>query len=117
MNKYYKIKVGIEEFSIDENDIPRIVEAMKNNDMVKLASGLFRGQAILAVCRDSERENKELLLTSPQKTQEQIDAESRQETLKRQKKYCAICDHDGWEIFTKGNERLVKPCICTIIKN
>ncbi len=116
MNKYYKIKVGIEEFAVDETDIPRIVEAMKNNDMVRLSSGLFRGQAILAICRDSEREDKELQLTASQKTNEAIEAESRQEILKKQKAECNICNHTGWEVYNIGAERRVKPCECRVIK-
>ena len=50
--KKFKIKVGIDEFIIKESDMPRVVEAMRTNNMVALACGVFRGSAILAVYED-----------------------------------------------------------------
>ena len=96
-----------------ECDIPRIVEAMKKNDIVKLEYGLFRGQAILALCRDIEKENNEHMLMSSTKTPEQEKKEADETQIKKQISECTICDHDGWESIEKNGERMVRKCACT----
>lgn len=118
MKQFYKIKVGIEEFSVEESDIPRIAEAMKHNDMVKLDCGLFRGSAILAVCRDEEREKQQLLIeTTPQTTEEELE-KIRIDGIKRdQRLNCEICGHTGWKEDFREESLVRVPCDCTLIKN
>lgn len=113
--QFYKIKVGIEEFPVEEKDIPRIAEAMKHNDMVQLECGLFRGNAILAVCRDTEREERAFMLSSaPVLTEEEIQEKARQEKLKEQRMNCEICNHTGLKEELR-NEIVVRvPCECSL---
>jgi hypothetical protein len=115
MNKCYKIKVGIEEYPVKEEDLPRIISAMKTNDMVKLDCGIFRGQAILAVCQDFEEEKRVVLSFSPaSKEQELIEENEKQ--LEKQKSECEICNHTGWIFVDKGRETVAKYCQCTVLK-
>lgn len=116
MSNIYKIKVGIEEFEVKEEDIPRIVEAMKNNDIVKLDSGLFRGSAILAVCRDFEKEIERNMLTTPEKSLDEIAEEEKKAKLKEQRLACTICDKKGWRIGTRDGKDCASPCECQSIK-
>lgn len=116
MTQFYKIKVGIEEFSVEETDVPRIVEAMKSNDMVKLNCGIFRGNAILAVCRDIEKEEQARLIASaPKKTPEQLQDEAIEKIIKEQKMKCELCGHTGWKESKKGEKLVRIPCYCTIL--
>lgn len=112
MNKYYKIRVGIEEYPVDEKDISRILQAMQTNEIVRLDCGMFRGQAILAVIRDTNKEFQEALssLPGPEPTIEEI--------LNNQRLACSRCDKKGY-LFeeklnekTKITEKFVKICIC-----
>lgn len=119
MNKYFKIKVGIEEFPILESDIPRIVEAMKKNEMVKLEHGIFRGQAILAITRDLEKEESELR-ASVNSTYSDKEKEI-EETIKKQIAECTSCGQKGYTIINKVLENghpnpVVKKCSCTIYR-
>lgn len=114
--KHYKIKVGIEEYPIDEIDIPRIVEAMKNNDMVKLDCGIFRGQSILAVARDIEKESSVSMIQIPAlDSQEHIE----RKRIEQQIYECTICGKEsgyskGWIINkNEKGERIAKRCVCT----
>ena len=84
MTKLYKIKVGIEEYPVSETDLPRIVQAMKSNNMVQLEYGLFRGNAILAVVRDLEKEREVMYLTEHAPTPEQIEENKKQEEKNEQ---------------------------------
>ena len=120
MIKYFKIKVGIEEFSVNENDIPRIVEAMKTNEMVKLDCGIFRGQAILALTRDIEREEKERLDTELSSTEEKKQKTINEE-IEKQISECDLCNKKGYTIvdkrFPNGSPNpVVKKCSCTIYR-
>ena len=116
-NKIYKIKVGIEEFEVKEADIPRIVEAMKTGNMVQLDSGLFRGNAILAVCRDFEKEMTLALCAPTKETPEQIEDKEKKEKLKSQRLNCEICHHTGWaEGKRKDGSSAMFPCECQVIK-
>jgi hypothetical protein len=116
MNKIYKIKVGIEEFEVSENDIPRIVEAMKSGDMVQLHCGLFRGNAILALCRDFDKEMETSLLECPKKSQEQIEEESNEAKLKDNRLKCELCKHTGWrEGVRQDGTTAMFPCECQVL--
>lgn len=112
--KYYKIKVGIEEYSVDEVDIPRIAMAMQNNDIVKLESGLFRGQAILAVCRDTEREEREALSKPKELSSEEMKERERDLKIAQQKADCRLCEK-GWIHINVGNEKIAKRCKCNFL--
>lgn len=121
MNQYYKIKVGIEEFSVEEKDIPRIAEAMKHNDMVQLECGLFRGNAILAVCRDEEREKKERTLVAFNSTESVEERQKREEEnkitekKKEQRINCEICGHTGWKEELREKSVVRVPCECQLL--
>lgn len=119
MNKLYKIKVGIEEFPIEEKDIPRITEAMKNNDMVALDSGIFRGSAILAICRDEEREKRATMLETMKPTPEQLERFKNEEQLREienrkraNRLICELCDHSGWKEEMRNEEVIRVICDC-----
>lgn len=119
MTKFYKIKVGIEEYTVNEIDIPRIVEAMKNNDMVKLECGIFRGNAILAVCEDIEKTSAFDSLPPP-KTDEELKQDELQKIRKEKRLNCDICSHTGMKEELRkskfGYEELIRvPCDCQII--
>jgi hypothetical protein len=115
-NKFYKIKVGIEEFQVKEADIPRIVEAMKTGNMVQLESGLFRGNAILAVCRDFEKEIQLALSAPTKETPEQIEDKEKKEKLKEKRLKCEICNHTGWvEGKRRDGSVAMFPCECQVI--
>lgn len=116
MDNIYKIKVGIEEFEVSEKDIPRIVEAMKNNDIVKLDCGLFRGQAILAVCRDLEKEMQRTMLSSHTDTPEEIEQKKNEILLKEQRLNCEKCGHTGWIVGKREGRDCAFPCECKILK-
>lgn len=106
MKKLYKIKVGIEEFQVDESDIPRIAQAMKTGDIVKLDCGLFRGTSILAVC-----EYKSLVAfdSLPNKTPEELKIEK----IKLESRMkCDKCEHTGWREELRGNNVVRVPCEC-----
>jgi hypothetical protein len=113
----YKIKVGIEEFSVDEKDIPRIAEAMQTNNMVQLECGLFRGSAILAVCKDDKY--KDIAFLTPS-TPEQIAERSRLEEIdnliKKQILECKICNGKGWKMIKKEGEYFATNCDCTKLR-
>lgn len=114
--KFYKIKVGIEEYPVNESDLPRIAEAMKSNDIVRLDSGLFRGNAILAVCEDKSR--SDAFLSAPrEKTKEEIEIELLEEKRKEARLKCDICDHTGMKEELRkspfGYESIMRvPCDC-----
>jgi len=120
MIKYYKIKVGIEEFSIEKKDISRIVEAMKTNEMVKLECGIFRGQAILAITRDLQKEqDEETKLYFNQSDQGKIL--NLEEKIQKQISECNFCDKKGYTIQDKKLKNgspnpIVKKCSCTIFR-
>lgn len=117
MNQYYKIKIGIEEYPIEEKDIARITEAMQKNDMVKLEHGIFRGNAILAVCRDLEREKKELLIGPViPPTQEEIEQEKLAVELRERRLNCEICEHKGLKEVYKDGKVVRVPCDCQNIE-
>lgn len=115
MIKFFKIKVGIEEFSVEEKDVPRIIEAMKSNDMVKLDCGIFRGNAILAICRDEEKEEQSRLLAfdSSIKTPEELQEIENEKIIKEQRMQCELCDHTGWK---EGKDYIRRPCDCMTLK-
>jgi len=117
MKKYYKIKVGIEEFEVKEEDIPRIAEAMRTNNMVQLVCGLFRGSSILAVCRDEKKELSSDSDVIKEKTPEQIATIKRlkeiDEVIKQQIFDCKICEGKGWITTKKGDEYFATNCKCT----
>lgn len=113
MTKYYKIKVGIEEYPVEEKDIPRIVEAMKTNDMVRLDSGIFRGHAILAMCRDIEREKEESLIELSKVPVPETPEQEKDRLLKEARKICKKCDnHSGRVTIQKNGEWVVAYCDC-----
>lgn len=117
MNIHYKIKVGIEEYSVDEKDIPRIVQAMKSNDMVKLDCGIFRGQAILAVARDLEKEERERLLETYKKSPEQVEQDKKAGIIKQQMDECKECTGSkGWRFKIVNGEKVAYQCSCTYAK-
>lgn len=117
MTQFFKIKVGIEEFPVEPVDVPRIIEAMKSNDMVKLDCGIFRGNAILAVCRDEEKENQaHLLASAPKQTPEELKLLADSETRKEQKMKCEKCGHTGWKEELRNSELIRVPCDCQEIK-
>ncbi len=111
----YKIKVGIEEYSVKEVDVPRIVEAMKTNDMVKLDCGIFRGQSILAVCRDFDEESRQVMLSAPSSESKRIEDEQ-VKRIKKQKDECNLCNHTGYVFVDRNGEQVAKYCSCTILK-
>lgn len=98
--KNYKIRVGIEEFIVEESDIPRIIDAMQNNHIVKLKCGMFRGSAILAVyeCRET------YFISSPK---ELVEA-------KLKIADCQICNGTGWKIIKVDGESMAKKCQCLL---
>jgi hypothetical protein len=112
-NKVFKIKVGISEFEVKEIDIPRIVEAMKNNDIVKLDCGLFRGSAILSVFEDFDEELQRSLKLETAKTQEEIEQEKISVHLKQNRLECELCKHTGWKESKRddGSAVMVR-CLC-----
>ena len=122
MTKLYKIKVGIEEYPVSETDLPRIVQAMKSNNMVQLEYGLFRGNAILAVVRDLEKEREVMYLTEHAPTPEQIEENKKQEEkneqIRKQIEECKLCtgDDKGWIFIKSGNQTVAKPCSCTVLR-
>ena len=116
MNKIYKIKVDITEFRVKEEDLVRIVEAMKSNDMVKLDCGIFRGSAIRAVYRDEDEEVQLALCSSKEKKPEQIEEERIINLKKEQKLNSDICHHTGMKIVNVNGEDVAKICDCQIIK-
>lgn len=113
--KCYKIKVGIEEYPIKEADIPRIAEAMKTNDIVKLDCGLFRGQAILAVCRDEKEEIRQALLSAPSSQESRLLLE-REAKIRKQTQDCQLCNHTGWVFVDRNGEQTAKYCECTYLR-
>lgn len=115
MNTYYKIKVGIEEFPVKEEDITRIVDAMKSGNLVKLDCGVFRGQSIIAVCEDIEKQKLMNMLGSSGTTR--AKEISTQEIITKQMSECKICDHSGWLFIDRNGERVAKYCTCTVLKN
>ena len=121
MTKLYKIKVGIEEYPVSETDLPRIVQAMKSNDMVQLEYGLFRGNAILAVVRDLDREREEMFLMDHAPTPEQIEEAKKKrevdEQIEKQMAECPMCtEQKGWIFVKNGNQTVAKPCSCTVLR-
>ena len=123
MKNLYKIKVGIEEFPIEEKDIPRIIEAMKSNNMVQLEYGLFRGNAILAVTRDLEKEKEIAMISSrSEPTQEEKLENERVSKIKLQILNCSICKGTGQLVVDRKHasgspDPFVKNCECTILKS
>ncbi len=112
----YKIKVGIEEYPVLETDIPRIVQAMKTNDMVKLDCGVFRGSAILAVCEVIPR----IAFGDTPPTVDELRESARQKALEDKRsaqiKACTLC-RNGWQIVKVGNDSLARPCTCRQLKD
>ncbi len=52
----YCILVGIEKYPIEEADIKKITQAMLDNSVVALKSGIFSGKAISGIVRDIHTE-------------------------------------------------------------
>jgi hypothetical protein len=101
--KKFKIKVGIEEYPVNENDIERIMRAMQTNEIVKLDIGVIRGQAILAILQEQipVSEPKDL---SPSEQREQLLLEAR--------KNCQECKGDGYIKIQKDGQVKIFECKC-----
>jgi len=112
MKNYYKIKVGIEEFDVKEEDIPRIAEAMQTNNLVQLGCGLFRGSAILAICKD-ERYHETIIEKTPEQIAEISRLNEIDEIIKQQITSCTICNGKGWGTIKKDGEYFASNCVCT----
>lgn len=102
----YKIKVGIEEFQIKVEDIPRITKAMQTNDLVKIERGLFRGSAILAIIEE------QVLITD---VRPPTAEEKAKEILNTVRKDCKICFGSSYLLKTRprrggGVEQYVVIC-------
>lgn len=95
----HKIKVGIEEFTVHESDIPRITAAMQSDEMVQLDCGIFRGKAILAVFKIQT-------LVSVGSSQ----ADKLSKLLAEARNKCTNCKGVGSIIYLA--ERVVRTCPC-----
>lgn len=106
----YKIKVGIEEFYVEPTDVPKITQAMQTNEMVKLARGIFRGQAILAIIEeDVFIDDSPSIPPTPQ--------EIHQRALIDARRNCTKCMASGYLVTKKENgETVAKVCDCQKIK-
>jgi hypothetical protein len=99
----YKIRVGIDEFPIQEADVPRVVQAMQTNEIVKLDCGMIRGQAILAVLKDEVSVAEERDLTLEERAEmAQIEA----------RKSCLECKGIGYVKGLKDGRPVMMECKC-----
>lgn len=110
--KRYKIKVGIEEFKVDEKDISRITEAMKTDNLVALDCGVFRGSAILALCEDTSV----IDFGSLPPSEEEIKQKAIDDFKREQRLNCELCDHTGWKEELRGQELIRVLCDCQKLK-
>jgi hypothetical protein len=52
----YCIKVGLDRFPIEIQEIPKIIQGMADNSVLVLGSGVFSGKSINAIIRDLHAE-------------------------------------------------------------
>jgi len=108
----YKIKVGIDEFDVLEDDVPRIVEAMQTDNLVRLKCGVFRGKTILGVYEDV---NNFLISSSSPPSIEKIQEQQLYKNIEN----CTVCSkpNKGWVLVSEklpsgSFNNSVRPCIC-----
>lgn len=111
MNKKYFIKVGIEEFEIDEKDVPRVLKAMQENLIVMLKMGAFRGSAIISCT------SREVPIELPPAPRVPEYHELEKKYQREAAQGCSTCTATGVIIVTKENgERVARMCSCQNVR-